>query len=133
VVSAVLLLAVVAAVSYLALSGSTQRTVDTQRSVADLIEQKGSQVQELLSVISRDTSANKVTLEIMNYGIKSIIIDKVFLDGTQSPFSLLDSDGSVFFNQTVPPKQIMMLQLSGHGQSIQIVTSSKNVISLPLN
>lgn len=131
--SAVLLLAVVAAVSYLALSGSTQRTVDTQRSVADLIEQKGSQVQELLSVISRDTSANKVTLEIMNYGIKSIIIDKVFLDGTQSPFSLLDSDGSVFFNQTVPPKQIMMLQLSGHGQSIQIVTSSKNVISLPLN
>jgi flagellin-like protein len=132
VVSVVLLLAVIAAASYFALSESSKRTIDNERTVTDIIEIKGSQIQELLSVITVNTTPQNTTLEILNYGTKNIIIDRVFLDGIPLPFTLSDSDGSVLLNHTMLPKDIMTLQVSGAGQSIQIVTESQNIISLPL-
>jgi flagellin-like protein len=133
VVSVVLLLAVIATASYFALSGSSKRTIENERTVSDAIEIKGTQIQELLSVITVNTTLQNTTLEILNYGTKNIIIDKIFLDGIPLPFTLSDSSGSVLLNHTMSPKDIMTLQVSGVGQSVQIVTESKNIISLPLD
>jgi hypothetical protein len=128
-----MLLAVIATVSYFALSGSSKKTIDAERTVVDAIELKGSQVQELLSVISKNASPGSITLELLNYGKKDIVIEKVFVDGNPFAFAVSDSDGNVFPNNTITPREITELYVGAAGQSIQIVTSSKNIINLPLN
>jgi hypothetical protein len=129
-VSAVLLLAVIATASYFALSSSTKTTLEDERTITETIRLKGSQVQELLSVISTNSLPDNVTVEILNYGTREIVIERVFADGVSLPFTVSDSDGNVFANNTVPPRKIIMLQLSGVGNSIQILTGSKNLIRL---
>ncbi len=132
-VSAVLLLAVIATVSYFALSGASKKTIDAERTVSDILEIKGSQIQELLSVISKNVSAENITLELLNYGHRNIIIEQVFVDGNPFAFAVSDSNGNIFSNNTIPPRIIMELYVGTSGQSIQLVTSSKNIINLPLN
>lgn len=128
-----MLLAVIATVSYFALSGSSKKTIDAERTVADVIEVKGSQVQELLAVISKNASPNSITLELLNYGKRDIIVERVFVDGNLFDFAVSDSDGNIFPNNTIPPRKITGLYVGAAGQSVQIVTSSKNVINIPLN
>jgi len=128
-----MLLAVIATVSYFALSGASKKTIDAERTVTDVIELKGSQVQELLSVISKNASPGSITLELLNYGKKDITIERVFVDGSPFAFTVSDSDGNVYSNNTITPKKITELYVGAAGQSIQIVTSSKNIINLPLN
>jgi hypothetical protein len=131
-VTAVLLLAVIATVSYFALGGSIKRTIDNERTITDAISLKGFQVQELISIISTKIT-DTTTLELINYGPNDIIIDKVFLDGNSLPFTVSDSNGDVFLNNTISPKEIMVLQVDGVGNSIQLITDSKNMISIPLD
>jgi hypothetical protein len=127
-VSAVLLLAVIAAASYFALNWSAKNTIANEKSVTDAIELKGHQLQELVSVISAAASSGNTTVELLNYGTDDIVIDKVFIDGTLVSFSLYDSDGNNA--NTLVPREIMTLQLVGLGQSIQIITGSKNIIEV---
>jgi hypothetical protein len=131
-VTAVLLLAVIATVSYFALGGSVKRTIDNERTITDAISLKGFQVQELISIISTKIT-DTTTFELINYGPNDIIIDKVFLDGNSLPFTVSDSNGDVFLNNTISPKEIMVLQVDGVGNSIQLITDSKNMISIPLD
>jgi len=77
-VSVVLLLVVIATASYFALSESSKRIIDNEKTVTDTLEIKGSQIQELLSVITINTTLGNTTLEILNYGTKNIVIDRVF-------------------------------------------------------
>lgn len=128
-VSVVLLLAVIATASYFALNGSTKKTTESERSVAETIALKGTQAQELLAVISKNTT-DEIAFEILNYGPKEIVVEMALVDGTPSSFIILDSAGNVFSNNTIPQKEIMRLEMSGAGQSVQIVTGSKNVLSL---
>lgn len=126
-VSVVMLLAVIATASYFALNGSVKKITELESSVADSIKLKGAQVQELLSVISVERTLVGTSLELINYGPKEITIDRVFVDGELSPFTLLDSAENIFVNNTMPQREIMLLQVSGTGQSVQILTDSKNI------
>jgi hypothetical protein len=128
-VSAILLLAVIATASYFALNGTTKRTIDEERTISDAIELKGSQIRELLSVISTNISASSISMEILNYGTSDIIVEQVFIDGTPQPFTIFDSDGNIL-NHTVSPRKIITLHINSAGQSIQILTGSKNIITL---
>lgn len=131
-VSVMMLLAVIAIASYFALNGSSKTTIELERSVVDAIEQKGSQTQELVSIIFVEKNLDGISLELINYGQKKITIDKVFVDGAPSPFILLDSAENVFFNNTLPQREIMQLHVGSVGNSVQILTDSKNILKFTL-
>lgn len=131
-VSVVILAIVISTSSYYALSNSSQRITDNQRSAIDMMNLKNAQTQELISIISRDVSQETITLEMVNFGTKTIVIDSVFVDSIKYDFVLSNSTGYVFDNDVIPVREIMVLRIFGTGQSIQIITDSKNMIALPL-
>ncbi|MEM4391326.1 MAG: hypothetical protein QXG67_00875 [Candidatus Nitrosotenuis sp.] len=131
-VAAVLLLVVIATASFFALSNSTKNIEDNSVSVSDALERKGEQALELVSVISRDVSPNKTTLELLNYGTRNIRIADVLVDGKAAQFLVIGYDGSEVASKTLEPSRMTLLQVSGSGQEVQLLTSSGNLIRISL-
>lgn len=131
VVAATLLIAVIATASFLALNGASKKTIENQNSVADALEFKGSQIQELLSIISKKSAVNAITVELLNYGLKDIIVIAVLVDGTSSSYTLVDSDGTNQSDKIIRNK-ILTLQIPKSGQSVQIITNTKNILKISI-
>lgn len=131
-VSAIVLLAVVAAVSFYTMNNSTTKTIDHGLSVSDAMAQKGIRSQELLSIIAKHIMEDKMILELINYGTKEFLVDKVFVDGNESAFIILNSNGVNLENKTLVPRQILSLHVTGYGQTLQILTGSGNVFNFDL-
>lgn len=131
VVSATLLLAVMAAVSFYALGNSVTSAGIYESSISEALEQRGMRSQELLAVITKDTSHNMIALELLNYGTGTLLVDAVLVDGVMVPFKLLNTNGDDL-SGLVEPRQITTLQVEGTGNTLHIITGSKNVISMSL-
>lgn len=131
VVAATLLIAVIATASFLALNGASKKTIENQNSVADALEFKGSQIQELLSIISKKSVGNTITVELLNYGLKDITITAVLVDGTSSSYALVNSDGANQADKIIRNK-ILTLQIPKSGQSVQIITNTKNILKISI-
>jgi hypothetical protein len=131
-VAAVLLLVVIATASFFALSNSVKNTEDNSMSVSDALERKGEQALELVSVISKDVSQNKMTLELLNYGTRNIRIADVLVDGKAAQFLMIGYDGSEIASKTLEPSRMTLLEVAGSGQEIQLLTSSGNLIRISL-
>lgn len=101
VVAAMLLMAVIATVSFLALNNSSNQTMENEKTVTEALYEKSTQIQELISVIGHKTNSGKIQLELFNYGLKEIILDGVFVDGKEASFVLYDGEGIVFANNTL--------------------------------
>jgi hypothetical protein len=102
-------MAVVASVSVLAVNTSAKQITENERTVRDALSEKTAQIQELVSVISSKASTNKLTLEMINYGMREIVIEDVLVDGQRSDF-VLKNTGVIIANKTIPKKQIILLE-----------------------
>lgn len=131
VVAVTLLIAVIATASFLALNGASKKTIEKQHSVADTLEFKGSQIQELLSIISKKSVGNTTTIELLNYGLKNITVTEVLIDGIGSSYTLVDSSGANQANKIIR-KEILILQIPKSGQTIQIITNTKNILRISI-
>jgi hypothetical protein len=131
VMATILLIGVVATASFLALNGASKKTIEAQHSVADALELKGRQIQELLSVISKKSTGNTITIEFLNYGLKDIIITDVLVDGIGASYTLVDSSGANLADKIIRNK-ILTLQVQKRGQTVQIITDTKNIFKITI-
>lgn len=131
VIAATLLIAVVAAASFLALNGASKKITESQYSVADALELKRMQIQELLSIISKKSVGNTIIVELLNYGLKDIIITEVLVDGDRAPYALVDSSGANLDGKIIRSK-ILELQIQKGGQTVQIITDTKNILKITI-
>lgn len=127
-----LLLVVIAAASFFALSNSAKNMEDSSMSVSDALERKGAQALELVSVISKDVLQNKITLELLNYGTRNIRIEDVLVDGKVAQFLMIGHDGSQIASKTLEPGRITLVQVAGSGQEIQLLTGSGGLLRILL-
>lgn len=131
VIAATLLIAVVATASFLALNGASKKITESQYSVADALELKRMQIQELLSIISKKSVGNTITVELLNYGLKDIVIAEVLVDGDRAPYALVDSSGANLDGKIIRSK-ILELQIQKGGQTVQIITDTKNILKITI-
>ncbi len=131
VIAATFLIAVVAAASFLALNGASKKILDAQHSVEDALELKGSQVQESLSIISKKSVRDMITVELVNYGLKDIVIAEILVDGVDAPYALVDSNG-VNLTDKIIRNKILTLQVKQSGKTIQIITDTKNLLQITI-
>lgn len=131
VIAATFLIAVIATASFLALNGASKKTIESQHSVANALELKGSQIQELLSIISKKSVGNTITVELLNYGLKDIIITTVLVDGERTSYTLVDSSGTNLTDKIIRNK-ILILQVQKSGQTVQIITDTKNILKITI-
>ena len=131
VIAVILLIAVIATASFLALNGASKKTIEKQHSVEDMLESKSSQIQEMLSIISKKSIGNITTVELLNYGLKNITITEVLVDGVGSSYTLVDSSGKNQDNKIIR-KEILTLQIPKGSQTIQIITNTKNMLRISI-
>lgn len=131
VIAATLLIAVVATASFLALNGASKKITESQYSVADALELKRMQIQELLSIISKKSVGNTIIVELLNYGLKDIIITEVLVDGDRAPYALVNSSGANLDGKIIRSK-ILELQIQKGGQTVQIITDTKNILKITI-
>lgn len=131
VISATFLIAVVATASFLALNGASKKILDAQHSVEDALELKGRQIQELLSIISKKSVRDMITVELVNYGLKDIVIAEILVDGVDAPYTLVDSNG-VNLTDKIIRNKILTLQVQQNGKTIQIITDTKNLLQITI-
>lgn len=132
VVAAIMLMAVIATASILALGASSKQMLDSEKTVADALHDKGAQIQELLSVIQQDIQSDRIRLEVFNYGLKDIVLEAVLVDGKKTTYLLHDGNGQAFANNTIPQRKIMVLETDGVGGSVQLITDTQNLIELKI-
>lgn len=131
VIAATFLIAVVATASFLALNGASKKILDAQHSVEDALELKGRQIQELLSIISKKSVRDMITVELVNYGLKDIVIAEILVDGVDAPYTLVDSNG-VNLTDKIIRNKILTLQVQQNGKTIQIITDTKNLLQITI-
>lgn len=131
VVAATILLAVIAASSFVALNNTSKKITEGQHSVHDALESKSSQIQETISIISKRSTGNAITLELLNYGPRDITVTEVLVDGTGSPYALMDSNGEVQDSKMIRSR-ILTLQIPKGGQTVQIITDTKNMFRITI-
>jgi hypothetical protein len=132
VVAVIILMAVIATTSILALGASSKQTLDSEKTVADALHDKGAQIQELLSVIQQDVQPDRIRLEVLNYGLKDMVLEVVLVDGKKTTYLLHDNNGQAFANNTIPQGKIMVLEIGGVGGSVQLITDTQNLIELKI-
>jgi hypothetical protein len=130
VVAVIMLMTVITTTSLVALGASSKHMLQSEKTVADALHDKGVQIQELLSVIQQNTHLGKIRLEIFNYGLKEIVLEKVLVDGRETTFALLDDYGRTFPNNTIPQRKIMVLEANAVGTSVQLITDTQNLIDI---
>ncbi len=129
VVASILLVAVVAVASFLAVNTSTKQIAENEKTVEETLSEKGMQIQELLSVISSREVPSKIIIEMINYGIKDIVLDSVHVDGRKSAFILKNGD-VIITNKIIPKKEILILETNTTGSSVQLITDTGNIINI---
>ncbi|MEW6043991.1 MAG: hypothetical protein AB1608_06975 [Thermoproteota archaeon] len=132
VVAVIMLMAVIATTSMLALGASSKQTLDSEKTVAGALNDKGAQIQELLSVIQQNVQPTKIRLEVFNYGLKDIVLEAVLVDGKKTTYLLSDSYGQAFANNTIPQRKIMVLEANTVGGSVQLITDTQNLIDIKI-
>lgn len=131
VVASILLIGVVAVASLLAVNTSSKQITESEKTVEGALSQKSMQIQELVSIISSKAVSNKVLVEMINYGLKDIMIADVLVDGRKAGFILKDGDVIVPIN-TIPKKKILVLETNMTGSSVQMITDTGNLININL-
>lgn len=132
VVAVIMLMAVIATASILALGASSKQMMGNQKTVADALHDKGAQIQELLSVLQQKVQPSKIRLEVFNYGLKDIVLQAVLVDGKNTTYLLYDGNGKTFVNNTIPQRKIMILETNDAGGSVQLITNTQNLIDIKI-
>jgi len=131
IVAVTIMLAVIATSSFLALNNTSEKIIENQHSVHDMLELSGSQIQETVSIISKKSESNAIAVELLNYGSKNITVAQVMVDGINAPYTLVDSGGTYQDNKIIRNK-ILLLQIPKGGQTVQIITSTKNMLKITI-
>ncbi|MFY9301236.1 MAG: hypothetical protein WAO91_08615 [Candidatus Nitrosotenuis sp.] len=130
IVASILLIAVIATASFLAVTVSSKQIMESKTTVSEALHEKGVQIQELVSVITSKADSKKISLELLNYGMKEIIVDDVFVDGKKSAFVL--KENGMALSDTIPKKKIVVLETNTTGNSVQLVTGTGNLIGIKI-
>lgn len=128
-ISVILLIAVIATASFFAMNLASKRTETQEISVSEAIKKRGEQAQELVSIISKKKTSSSIIVELVNYGRDVIKINKVFVDASQTTYTLTDKRGNNL-GDTIPIREIAELQTSRTGSAVQIVTSTGNLFEI---
>jgi flagellin-like protein len=129
VIASILLVATIAVASLLAATTSSKQITESEKTIEEELSNKAAQIQELLGVISAKTASDKISLEIINYGLKEIVLESVLVDGKESGFALKDDD-IIITNNTIPKKRILVLETNTTGNSVQLITDTGNLINI---
>ena len=103
--------------------------------VRDTIDEYKGQISELVQVI--DTFNNPASVELINYGSSPIIIDQVRINSENTSYTVYEYDALGEIQEInganfIPVKKLVRVDAAVAADTMQILTSSANLIDIDL-
>ena len=103
--------------------------------VWDTMDEYKGQISELVQVVG--TFNNPASVELINYGSSPIIIDQVRIDSENTSYTIYEYDALGEIQEIdgvgiIPVKKLVKVDTTAAADTMQILTSSANLIDIDL-
>lgn len=126
-----LLFLLVTAVIVPVIAGSWEEITSNSISVAEFMEIQQTQNGQILNLISIEQDPGVLSVDMINIGIYEINVDVILLDGVvTTAYTLTDQDLNPI--TTIPLSEIVLLDITGTGSTVQIISESGKLFEFEL-
>ncbi|MDE1841955.1 MAG: hypothetical protein KGI09_08755 [Thaumarchaeota archaeon] len=128
--SAALMFAVTLAIAGLVIAGSTNQFGRQQQSASQMLTSSQNKMSESLSFIAGRNTATGSEVEVVNYGLTSLQIDSVMVDGIKTSYQMSYINGTT--TQSLPVREPIVIDANKPGTKMQLVTSNGSIFEFSL-
>ena len=128
--SAALMFAITLAIAGLIIAASTNQFGNQQKSASQMLTSSENKMSESISFIAgRNTPAGS-EVEVVNYGLTNLQIDKIMIDGTKASYNISDINGTPV--QSLPAREPIVIDADRSGSKMQLATSNGSIFEFTL-
>ncbi len=128
--SAALMFAITLAIAGLIIAASTNQFGNQQKSASQMLTSSENKMSESISFIAgRNTPAGS-EVEVVNYGLTNLQIDKIMIDGTKASYNMSYINGTHV--QSLPTREPIVIDADRSGSKMQLATSNGSIFEFTL-
>jgi|SRR5579864_7311971 len=128
--SAALMFTITLAIAGLIIAASTNQFGNQQKSASQMLTTSENKMSESISFIAgRNTPAGS-EVEVVNYGLTNLQIDKIMIDGTKASYNISYINGTPV--QSLPAREPIVIDADRSGSKMQLVTSNGSIFEFTL-
>jgi flagellin-like protein len=128
--SAALMFAITLAIAGLIIAASTNQFGNQQKSASQMLTSSENKMSESISFIAgRNTPAGS-EVEVVNYGLTNLQIDKIMIDGTKASYNISYINGTHV--QSLPAREPIVIDADRSGSKMQLATSNGSIFEFTL-
>jgi len=128
--SAALMFAITLAIAGLIIAASTNQFGNQQKSASQMLTSSENKMSESISFIAgRNTPAGS-EVEVVNYGLTNLQIDKIMIDGTKASYNMSYINGTHV--QPLPAREPIVIDADRSGSKMQLATSNGSIFEFTL-
>lgn len=130
IIATLLLFLLVTAVIIPVISGSWEEITSNSVSVAEFMEIQQTQNGQILTLLSMEQEPGVLSVDLINTGIYEINVDVILLDGVATSYTLTDQSLNPI--TAIPLNEIILLDITGTGNTVQIISESGKLFEFVL-
>lgn len=128
--SAALMFAITLAIAGLVIAASTNQFGRQQQSASQMLTSSQNKMSESLSFIAGRNTPTGAEVEVVNYGLSSLQIDSVMVDGVNTSYQISYVNGTITKN--LPVREPIVIDATKSGTKMQLVTSNGSIFEFSL-
>lgn len=129
--STALMFAITLAIAGLVIAASTNQFGRQQQSASQMLTSSQNKMSESLSFIAGRNTATGSEVEVVNYGLTSLEVDSVMVDGVKTSYQMSYINGTI--TQSLPIREPIVIDANKSGTKMQLVTSNGSIFEFSLN
>lgn len=119
------------AIAGIAITSSSNQFNNQQQSAYQMLDSSQKKMSESISFVSGSNTSTGSEIEIVNFGLTSIQLDRVMIDTIlQKSYSLTFINGTR--TQFLPVREPVIISVSTSGSEMQLVTTLGSVFEFPI-
>ncbi len=128
--SAALMFAITLAIAGLVIAASTNQFGRQQQSASQMLTSSQNKMSESVSFIAGRNMPAGSEVEVVNYGLTSLQVDTIMVDGTKTSYEMSYINGTR--TQFLPVREPVVIDADRQGSQMQLVTSDNSIFEFPL-
>ncbi|MHB8603262.1 MAG: hypothetical protein ACYC6W_12385 [Nitrosotalea sp.] len=128
--STIMMFTVALAIAGVVIAASSNQFNNQQQSAYQMLDSSQKRMSESISFVTgRDTSTGS-EVELVNFGLANINLDRVMVDAVQKSYAMTFVNGTQ--TQFLPVKEPVIISTGTSGAKMQIVTTYGSIFEFPL-
>ena len=128
--STIMMFTVALAIAGVVIAASSNQFNNQQQSAYQMLDSSQKRMSESISFVTgRDTGTGS-EVELVNFGLANINLDRVMVDAVQKSYTMTFVNGTQ--TQFLPVKEPVIISTGTSGSKMQIVTTDGSIFEFPL-